>query len=418
MDISFRKACIATEEVETAVSKLISYRKQIASLPIGNYEEKESSLLLPLDEAILREAKKVVDSCITEPLKTVVVVGIGGSSRGVEAVVKLAQKETTTPECIVLDELNAEKASATIAKVLTHSRSSEFLIIVVSKSGKTIEPLAHIEAIYSALISRFPDVHARILTISTEHSPLTKEARERGMHSHIFPEAISGRFSIFSPVGLIPLYALGYDVDAFLEGAKESLSTISLPPHEDPAVIHAAFLAHAYSKGVQTHEVYLLNKKMVALGAWYQQLLAESTGKNSVGITPILSTPGDFHATLGLSLEGPPNKTTCFLSYTDNSVEPLKVPDARIFKTASEGIRGNIGDIHCLLWESVQETYEHHNRTSMSIVLRDRSLREIGAYMSYAMVHTAYTAHLLGVPAFTQNAIDEYKDTARKKMNV
>lgn len=165
------------------------------------------------------------------------------------------------------------------------------------------------------------------------------------------------------------------------------------------------------------HEVYLLNKKMAALGAWYQQLLAESTGKQGAGITPILSTPGDFHATLGLSLEGPPHKTTCFLSYIESASLPLSVPETHVFKNASEDIRGNISDIHCLLWESVQETFRHHEKTSMHIALKDRSIREVGAYMSYAMVHTAYTAHLLGVPAFTQNAIDEYKETARKKMN-
>lgn len=412
MEISFRGAHITKEQGDAAHALLLPYRTDIASIPPCTYEKKESALLLPLDASILEKTKKVVDELVTTPLETLVLVGIGGSSRGAEAVLKLIK----APQCTVLDELNTEKTQETIARISSLSESSKFLIIVVSKSGKTIEPLAHIETLYGALHQQFPDIASRILAISTDDSPLLQNAKEKNIRTLSFPEAVSGRFSVFSPVGLAPLYALGVDVSSFIEGGKEPLQTLQHADKVDPAVLHASFLTSAYQQGRHIHELYLLHKKFTALGAWYQQLLAESTGKESVGITPILSTPSDFHATLGLSLEGPPDKTTCFLSSVEEGNPLLHLQDTRLFEEASRGISGNIGDIHCLLWESVQETYEKRQTPRMSITLKNRSLREIGAFMSYAMLSTAYTAHLLGVDAFTQHAIDEYKQTARNKM--
>ncbi|THD71434.1 MAG: bifunctional transaldolase/phosoglucose isomerase [Bradyrhizobium sp.] len=240
-----------------------------------------------------------------------VVLGMGGSSLGPEVLAKTFAKKAGFPKLHVLDstdpaQVRAMRASINIAKTL---------FIVSSKSGGTTEPNVMKDYFFAEVSKAIGADKAghRFIAVTDPGSSLEKVATKQGF-ARIFhgDPTIGGRYSVLSPFGLVPAATAGIDVRSLL---KHTLSMVrscgpDVPPHENPGVQLGLAMGLAGLEG-RDKVTILSSKKIADFGAWAEQLIAESTGKDGKGLIPIdgepLGDPSlyvDDRFFIGISTEG------------------------------------------------------------------------------------------------------------------
>ncbi len=220
-----------------------------------------------------------------------VVLGMGGSSLGPEVLAETFAKKPGFPKLRVLDstdpaQVHAMENAIDIAKTL---------FIVSSKSGGTTEPNAlkdYFFARVSKAIGREKAGH-RFIAVTDPGSSLEKVATKQGF-ARIFhgDPSIGGRYSVLSPFGLVPAAVAGIDLGKFLQHALSMVRSCGpdVPPRENPGVQLGLAMGHAGLEG-RDKVTILSSRKISDFGAWAEQLIAESTGKDGKGLIPIDGEP-------------------------------------------------------------------------------------------------------------------------------
>src|SRR5437899_10166757 len=216
---------------------------------------------------------------------------MGGSSLGPEVLAETFASKPGFPRLHVLDstdpaEVRHLEASINIAKTL---------FIVSSKSGSTTEPNVMKDYFFAQISKAIGADKAghRFLAVTDPGSSLEKAATKQGF-ARIFhgDPTIGGRYSVLSPFGLVPAAAAGIDISTLL---KHTLSMVrscgpDVPPHENPGVQLGLAMGLAGLEG-RDKVTMLSSKKIADFGAWAEQLIAESTGKDGKGLIPIDGEP-------------------------------------------------------------------------------------------------------------------------------
>jgi len=213
--------------------------------------------------------------------------GMGGSSLCVEVLKLTFGKISGYPEMLVLDSTDPAQVRS-IESWLDLART---IFIVSSKSGSTLEPNVFYRYFFERVQQAVgaSDAGRRFIAITDPGSSLEKTAASVGFR-HIFPgvPAIGGRYSALSNFGLIPGAIQGLDIPRFLEHAAQMIRACgpSVPADENPGVILGAILG-TLAKAGRDKVTLFASSGISSLGAWLEQLLAESTGKNGKGLIPV-----------------------------------------------------------------------------------------------------------------------------------
>ncbi|AQS87374.1 bifunctional transaldolase [Neoasaia chiangmaiensis NBRC 101099] len=228
----------------------------------------------------------------------VLLLGMGGSSLGPEVIAETFGKIAGFPTLHVLDSTDPQQVS-TYEKAVDLKNT---LFIVSSKSGGTLEPnilKAYFFAAAEKALGKAPGEH--FVAVTDPGSHMEDVARKDGFWKIFYGEkAIGGRFSVLSNFGLVPAAASGLDVRAFLNSALFSVkeSAASVPPKENTALQLGAILGTAATKFGRDKVTIVASPAIYDLGAWLEQLIAESTGKRGTGLVPIddetLGAPGVY----------------------------------------------------------------------------------------------------------------------------
>ena len=220
-----------------------------------------------------------------------VVLGMGGSSLGPEVLAETFPKKSGFPKLHVLDstdpaQVRSMEASVNIAKTL---------FIVSSKSGGTTEPNAMKDYFFdrvSKAIGKDKAGH-RFIAVTDPGSSLEKVATKQGFARIFHGEpTIGGRYSVLSPFGLVPAATAGIDVRALITHALSMVRSCGpdVPPHENPGVQLGLAMGLAGLEGRDKVTIFS-SEKIADFGAWAEQLIAESTGKEGKGLIPIDGEP-------------------------------------------------------------------------------------------------------------------------------
>jgi transaldolase / glucose-6-phosphate isomerase len=240
--------------------------------------------------AMLAPLREFAGDVRAKGLSDVLLLGMGGSSLGPEVLAKSLGAAPAYPALRVLDSTDPEQVRRFEASV----DLGRTLFIVASKSGTTLEPNALMDYFFARATAAAGSAAAsHFVAITDPGSRLQKTAEQNGF-GRIFLglPSIGGRYSVLSPFGLVPLAALGRDVGAFLEDARAM--ALACGPQNEPALnpgvalgIAIAMLADAGRDKL----TLIASPSIAAFGAWVEQLVAESTGKNGRGIIPIADEP-------------------------------------------------------------------------------------------------------------------------------
>jgi glucose-6-phosphate isomerase len=217
----------------------------------------------------------------------VLLLGMGGSSLCPEVISKSFGKIEGFPELHVLDSTDPAQVKSFENKI----DLANTLFIVSSKSGTTLEPNIFKQYFFARTKEVVGEDQAgsRFIAVTDPGSKLRQEAeRDRFRKIFLGVATIGGRYSALSDFGLVPAAAAGIDVAKFLDhtGAMVKACGADVPPKNNPGVILGAVLGTAHQRGRDKLTV-IASPKIYDLGAWLEQLIAESTGKNGHGVIPV-----------------------------------------------------------------------------------------------------------------------------------
>ncbi len=262
----------------------------------------------------LHEIEALCETMRREKLKDVVLLGMGGSSLAPE-VMSLICSHAKSPRFHILD--TTDPASISSVEKIINLKSS--LFIVASKSGSTIETRSQYQYFYACVSKLYgrkaADLAGRhFIAITDQGSDLQKLAEEKKFRkTFVNPSDIGGRYSALSFFGLVPAALIGIDIRQILKSARDffTLTQTERDLKKNPALFLGVLMAVLAAKGQD--KLTIQTSKLESFGAWLEQLIAESTGKNGKGIVPVDSEPagnpesyGSDRFFLGLRLKSEP----------------------------------------------------------------------------------------------------------------
>lgn len=357
---------------------------------------------------------------IRNTFKHLVVLGTGGSSLGAQAAMRIAaylpenvggpKVHIHTPDSICPFEMD---------RLLAQLPANDTHVLTVSKSGTTAETLSQL------LIFRAWFEGQDILRPLSDHFTFITEPGDRALRRYgedlgstilDHPTDVGGRFSVLTNVGMLPVAVSGLSVDAFRAGAAHAVMQFASNAESAAPTVGAA-LIHTLANHAGVSQV-LLMPYMEALREftrWHGQLWAESIGKDGLGTTPIRAVgPVDQHSQLQLYLDGPNDKFCTFITVPSYGKGPqVNASAARAFGLDYMAGR-TIGDTVTCQSRATQKALRARGRITREFVIEDMNERALGALFVSFMLETVIMAHLMGVNAYDQPAVEDGKIITRQ----
>jgi len=430
MNLSFYFSRIGRREIDKVRENLDEKIANLSRLVKQNkYTSPESFLSCPHDRDLSIDTENFRKKYSQKNLKTVFLVGIGGAVLGTKAIYdgmfrRGVEANKNQPKFFFFDSTGSLDQDSLEEHTISITRPEEFLVMVISKSGTTLETLMNADLVIGGLQSKFGNISSRLVLLTEENSRLWSEGFSRGVAVYPLRSTIPDRFSIFSATALYPLSLLPFNIGIFLRSAESIRNKYLKNTVSNDAIISAAVLNINFKAGIKILDSFFFVPQLESLGKWSRQLGAESLGKEEilsgrkthVGFTPTVSIgTADLHSMLQLYLAGPKERFTQFVSVK-------KIPTSVIKDT---GVFGELDDdlenrrestVTQQIYKSVRESYVKGELPFSEIVLDGISEMEIAKYMMFKMMETLYLGYLWDINVFSQPNVEEYKARTHRSL--
>ncbi len=398
-----------TEAYKTNHAKAVAYAKTLKTQGLFPFARQSAT-------GADVEGIETLAAHIKNNFTDLIVLGTGGSSLGAQAAIALAPMRGAvgvhihTPDSLdpfIMDEL------------FNHLDPSKTHVVSVSKSGSTGETLAQLLAcrawIEAAPLQKDLKDHFSFITEPGERA-LRTYGESLGSIILDHPDDVGGRFSVLTNVGMLPVAASGLSVTGFRNGAEEVCNNFCNNPEVAAAVVGAAVTQTlSEHKGITQVLMMPYAESLRAFTRWHGQLWAESLGKDGIGTTPVRAVgPVDQHSQLQLYLDGPNDKFCTIITIPSYGKGPRINPE-EAKKFGLDYMAGRtIGDMVTCQSLATQDSLRSKGRTVREIVIDALSEEHLGGLFVSFMLETVVTAHLMGVDAFDQPAVEQGKILTRQ----
>jgi len=364
--------------------------------------------------AAIRRAIAAAAATAREQCDAYVVIGIGGSYLGARAVAAALPDRASGPELLFA---GIDLSGVGAARLLASLQGRDFRLCVISKSGTTLEPALAFRLLRAELERRYdPAEAARRITAVTDGSrgALRALAQAQGWETFVVPDDIGGRFSVLTPVGLLPLAVAGLDIDALVEGAAAMRDACRAPALRDnPAHLYAATRHALQARGFRTEILSAFHPDLHWLQEWWKQLFGESEGKQGRGLFPAAAMmTADLHSLGQYIQDGPRNLFETFLCVRRTAPD-LRVPPAAAGAGEGDGLGylegRTLDEINALAWQGVRRAHTAGGVPCLSLTLDALDERRVGALIHFFEEAVAVSGRLLGVNPFDQPGVEAYK---------
>ncbi len=362
------------------------------------------------DEDEIADIIEVADSL--RELDAVVIIGIGGSYLGAKAVIEALKPhfEKTEPEIIFAGH---NLSGNYHAELIEYLKNKEFGLIVISKSGTTTEPAIAFRLLYNEMKKRFDKetIKKRIVAITdAEKGALRELVNKEGFTDFIIADNVGGRFSVLSPVGLLPISVAGFDIEEFIRGASIAQDICLEVSEENPAIKYAAMRNLLYASGHKIELMVNYNLRLNYFAEWWKQLYGESEGKENKGIFPAsVSFTTDLHSLGQYIQQGERQIFETSILVSDNSDAPIIPEDAADLDKLNY-IAGK--DMEYVNRKAAEGTLMAHIEGKVpNIIFEIDSLDEynLGFMMYFFEIACGISGYMLGVNPFDQPGVEDYK---------
>lgn len=377
---------------------------------------------LPLQIENFLEIKNVARK-IREDNEILVVIGIGGSYLGARAVIEALSgafesllPKKNSPLILYAGENLSEDYMADLLEIL---QTRDFSLCVISKSGTTTEPAIAFRILKKALEEKYGKDKAknRIVAITDKSKGVLRGlANENGYKTFDIKDDIGGRFSVLTPVGLLPIAVAGYDIEALMQGAKEIREVlINDKSMSNPAWQYATFRNLLYNKGKKIEVFLTYLPALQYLSRWWQQLFGESEGKNGKGLFPVcLLNTTDLHSMGQYIQEGERIMFETVLQVKNNN----KKVDIPYDQENKDGLNylllHSLNQINQTALKATQQAHIEGGVPQMRIEVEKIEEKTLGAVLYFFEFACALSAYALKVNPFNQPGVEAYKNNMFK----
>ena len=369
-------------------------------------------------ESLIEECEAVRDSWKAKGVDLVVVIGIGGSYLGAKCAIEalshsfarqLASKKDA-PEVVFAGHNLSEEY---IAELMDLMKERNVAAVVISKSGTTTEPAVAFRLVKQHIESRYGAKEAaeRIVAVTDAHKGALKSlSTQEGYKTFVIEDNVGGRFSVLTPVGILPVVLAGFDMRAMLKGAAEMEEATAVKGKDNPAVQYAAMRNLLYSKGKKVEILVSYNPKLQYLGEWWKQLFGESEGKDGKGIFPAsVSFTTDLHS-MGQYIQDGERmlmETVVTVEKSNRSVTISDDPqnlDGLNFLTGK-----HVEECNAMAELGTKLAHIDGGVPQLSVSIEKIDEYNLGALFYFFEKSCGISAYILGVNPFNQPGVEAYK---------
>ena len=366
-----------------------------------NYDKVEFEIIKQSAEKIRKESDVLI------------VIGIGGSYLGARAVIEALTNSFTKNSLEILYAGNNLSPNY-LTELIDYVRDKDFSVNVISKSGTTTEPGIAFRIFREILENKYgiDEARSRIYVTTDKHKGALKTlSNMEGYEKFVVPDNIGGRYSVLTPVGLLPIAASGIDIEKLMNGARiaeEKYSDIDLKYNECYQYAVLRNILYKQNKNIELLVNY--EPKMHYFTEWWKQLFGESEGKEGKGIFPAgVDNTTDLHSMGQYIQQGMRNLMETVLE--------IKKPNSNIVVNSDDnnfdGLNYLAGkDLDYINKKAMEGTIEAHvsgNVPNTLVTIEKLDEENLGELIYFFELACAVSGNILGVNPFNQPGVEEYK---------
>jgi glucose-6-phosphate isomerase len=369
-------------------------------------------------EELISEIEKTSEK-IRKDLDILVVVGIGGSYLGSKAIIDALshnftwmQPQKGIPQIVFAGQNIGEDYLTELLGILDNKN---YGLAVISKSGTTTEPALAFRILKNHLEKKIGKEAARekIIAITDESKgALRKMAAIEGYKTFIIPDDTGGRFSVLTPVGLIPIAIAGFNIRNFIAGAAsmEKLTSPEAPFAKNPAAIYAATRNALYQKGKKIEILANFNNKLIYFSEWWKQLYGESEGKDGKGIFPAsVNFTADLHSMGQYIQDGERHIFETVISVENPDNKMIIPSDKDDFDQLNYIAGKRIDEVNKMAELGTMMAHVDGSVPNIRITIDKISEFNLGELVYFFEIACGISGYLLEVNPFNQPGVEAYK---------
>jgi glucose-6-phosphate isomerase len=367
------------------------------------------------DDALLEEIDSLAAS-IRQQADIFIVCGIGGSYLGSKAVIEALGPELLPgkPEILYaghnMSGRYLEELLAYISRPGEDGTPRQVYMNVISKSGTTIETALAFRVLRTWIHETYGENATGhiVCTTSAEGGALNKIIRANGYRKFVLPDDIGGRFSVLTPVGLLPIAVSGVDIRTLFYGAVNAYELLEKEP--EMVLDYAATRFALYGQGYRIDVFTSFEPHLRSFGGWMQQLMGESEGKNGKGLFPVLlGYSTDLHSVGQLVQDGHRNIIETFL-VVNRAAQKLRIEADADDHDGLNYLQGRtFHDINTKAFEGTREAHTRGGVPPFTVVFDELNAESVGQAIYFFELATAVYVYCLGENPFDQPGVEDYK---------
>lgn len=383
-----------------------------------------------LPSSITEEELNAVEAAATilrERCDYVINVGIGGSYLGARAVIEALQNSfeayRSDRENPVILYAGNNIGEDYLSELLQFLRDKRFGIIYISKSGTTTEPAIAFRLLKGLLESQVgrEDARERIVAVTdSAKGALRRMADEEGYRSFVIPDNVGGRFSVLTPVGLLPVAVAGFDIRQLVRGAADmqAMTASDIPFSDNLALRYAAARNALYAEGKKIEILANFHPKMHYIGEWWKQLFGESEGKEEKGIfTATVDLTTDLHSMGQWMQEGERTIFETVIS-VENQDTCLTIPSDSADLDELNFLAGKrVDEVNKMAELGTRLAHVDGGVPNIRIILPQLDAYYIGQLFYFFEKAVGVSGYMLGVNPFDQPGVEGYKNNMFALLN-
>jgi glucose-6-phosphate isomerase len=355
---------------------------------------------------------------LKDKVEVLVVVGIGGSYLGAKAVNDALAHSfdhlnagDENPLVLYAGQNISEDYLYELTDIL---KSIEFGICVISKSGTTTEPAIAFRLLKEMLEEKVgkEEARERIVAITDESKgALRTLADQEGYKTFVIPDNVGGRYSVLTPVGLLPIAVAGHDIKALVAGAKSMQDySVAAAFDENPALLYAATRNALYQKGKGIEILANYNPKLHNVAEWWKQLYGESEGKENKGIFPAsVDFTSDLHSMGQYIQEGQRNIFETVISVAKPNHTVLIPEDKDNLDKLNYLAGKRVDEVNKMAELGTQLAHVDGGVPNLQIEMPQLNEFYLGELLYFFEIACGVSGYILDVNPFDQPGVEAYK---------
>lgn len=372
-----------------------------------------------LSDAEIDDLQQTADR-IREVADAFIIIGIGGSYLGAKTVLdalmhpfhnELPKSERKAPKIYFAGN---QISSTYMAYLLERIESDNVYVNVISKSGTTTEPAIAFRILKAALEAKYGKEGAckRIVaTTDRARGALRTLAEKEGYKTFVIPDDVGGRYSVITPVGLLPIAVGGIDLKGFLKGVNDGVDAFSNPMvDENPAYQYAVLRNVLYRKGKGIEVLVNYEPSMAFLAEWWMQLFGESEGKDNMGIFPTkMNNSTDLHSMGQMIQDGPRIMFETVVTLDAVERDIVLEADADNLDGLNYLAGKKMSEVNQSAFQGTVEAHVDGNVPNLHVSIPKLDAYHLGQLMYFFMKACGISGYLMGVNPFDQPGVEAYK---------